>query len=104
MENLRFVRKKGKKKTPIDLVENTGKQDYWIRQTYGKALGMNKREADRPMIKVLVACGATRLGDFPDHLDSEMGGVRYAAIQKRTYLNCVNEEDLAKFLAAWLSR
>jgi hypothetical protein len=87
-----------------DHIERLGIQGFWLRQNRQEELfGTSSRDKNRPVIKLLVVTGETKIGQHSDHLYTEMGDQRVLLLQRRSSIYVSQEDQLLPFIKAWLA-
>jgi len=94
----------GLKRWTPDHVERLGVQGFWLRMNRQEELfGMSRNDRNRPIVKLLVVTGETRIGQHSDHLYTEIGDQRVLLLQRRSSIYVLREEQLLPFIKAWLA-
>jgi hypothetical protein len=87
-----------------DHIERLGIQGFWLRQNRQEELfGTSSRDKNRPVIKLLVVTGETKIGQHSDHLYTEIGDQRVLLLQRRSSIYVLKEGQLLPFIKAWLA-
>lgn len=88
----------------VDHVSQLRQQEHWLRRHHVEALfGKSAREKRKPLIKLLVITGETRLGTHPEHLYATIGNQKFLVLRKQGTVYILEETQLIPFIKAWLS-
>lgn len=103
-ESLSFRRKRGGFKAwEVDLFRRFALQEFWLRKNRQNLFGQSSRDKNRPVVKLLVLTGKTKLGKHSDHLYIAIGNHKVLSIRNRVSLFVMEESQLIPFIKAWLA-
>ena len=86
-----------------DHIQRLGEQEFWLRKYQNTLLGSSTKQRSRPIIKLLVLTGETRLGNNPEDLYVTMGTEKVLKISRRVTVYILEEKQLVSFLKAFLA-
>lgn len=96
--------KAGLKPWKPDHIERLGTQGFWLRQNRQEELfGRSRNDRNRPIVKLLVVTGETKIGQHSDSLYSQVGDSRVLLLKRRSSVFVLSEEQLIPFIQAWLA-
>lgn len=87
-----------------DHVQRLSDQEFWLRGNQSDLFGKSSRDKRRPLVKLLVLTGQTRLGKHSEHLYAMIGNQKVLLLRKRASVYVLEEEQLTDFLKAWLAQ
>lgn len=87
-----------------DHLYQLGEQEFSIRKHQRSLLGKSAREVRRPVVKVLVLTGQTRLGKHSEHLYAMIGSQRVVLLRKRASIYVLEESQLIDFIKGSLAQ
>lgn len=87
-----------------DHVQRLSDQEFWLRRNQSDLFGKSSRDKRRPLVKLLVLTGQTRLGKHSEHLYAMMGNQKVLLLRKRASVYVLEEEQLTDFVKAWLAQ
>lgn len=87
-----------------DHVQRLSDQEFWLRRNQSDLFGKSSRDKRRPLVKLLVLTGQTRLGKHSDHLYAMIGNQKVLLLRKRASVYVLEEEQLTDFVKAWLAQ
>jgi hypothetical protein len=102
-ETLQIRRHSGLKPWEPDPLSILGRQQIWIKEERRDLLG-SSRGSRKPIAKILVLWGDTKLNDHNEHLYSTMAGYRALWIQKFGFTCITEEKDAIDTIRAYLAR
>jgi hypothetical protein len=95
--------KTGFKPWTPDHIERLGVQGFWLRQNRQEELfGTSRNERNRPIVKLLVITGETKIGQHSDSLYTQVGDQRVLLLKRRSSIYVLEESQLLPFIKAWL--
>ncbi len=86
-----------------DHVQRLSDQEYWLRGNQIDLFGKSSRDKRRPLVKLLVLTGQTRLGKHSEHLYANIVNQKVLLLRKRASVYVLEEEQLTDFVKAWLA-
>lgn len=95
---------KGVKRWNIDHLKDLSDQEFWIRKNERELFGGSARDVRRPLTKILVLTGETKLGNNAEHLYLDIGGAKVLSIQQKSITYVVEETELGHFIRHWLKK
>lgn len=106
LEALQYRRKgSGLKTLKPDLLSEVTRQQLWIGKERRDLKGGSSRDARRPVAKMIVFWGVTRLNDHNEHLYSTMAGYKALWIRKEFGTVClVEEKEVIEAIQAYLAK
>jgi len=94
----------GLKRWTPDHIERLGVQGFWLRMNRQEELfGTSRNDRNRPIVKLLVITGETKIKKHPDTLYTTVGDQTVLLIQRRSSIYVLREEQLLPFIQAWLA-
>ena len=87
-----------------DHVQQLSDQEFWLRGNQSDLFGKSSRDKRRPLVKLLVLTGQTRLGKHSEHLYAMIGNQKILLLRKRASVYVLEEEQLTDFVKAWLAQ
>ena len=94
---------KGLNQWTPDHIQRLSDQEFWLRRNQIDLFGKSSRDKRRPLVKLLVLTGQTRLGKHPEHLYANIGNQKVLLLRKRASVYVLEEEQLTDFVKAWLA-
>lgn len=95
----------GLKRWTPDHVERLGVQGFWLRMNRQEELfGTSRNDRNRPIVKLLVVTGQTKIKKHSDTLYTTVGDQTVLLIQRRSSIYVLREEQLLPFIQAWLAQ
>lgn len=88
----------------FDHIQQLSDQEYWLRRNQSDLFGKSSRDKRRPLVKLLVLTGQTRLGKHSEHLYAMIGNQKILLLRKRASVYVLMEEQLTDFIKAWLAQ
>lgn len=82
-------------------IDQLGEQEVWLKRYQLKAFGESARDRNRPMIKLLVLTGNTKVGQHSPHLYTSIGNQQFLRVKKRSTVFVMEEDQLIFFLENW---
>lgn len=86
-----------------DHIQRLSDQEFWLRRNQIDLFGKSSRDKRRPLVKLLVLTGQTRLGKHSEHLYANIGNQKVLLLRKRASVYVLEEEQLTDFVKAWLA-
>lgn len=97
-------RNSGLKPWTPDHIERLGVQGFWLRLNRQEELfGTSHNDRNRPIVKLLVITGETKIGQHSNTLYTEVGDQRVLLIRRRSSIYVLEESQLLLFIKAWLA-
>ena len=87
-----------------DHVQQLSDQEFWLRKNQTDLFGKSSRDKRRPLVKLLVLTGQTRLRQHSDDLYAMIGNQKVLLLRKRASVYVLEEEQLTDFVKAWLAQ
>lgn len=81
-----------------DHIDQLGDQELWLKKNYPDVFGESARDKNRPMIKLLVLTGDTKLGKHSEHLYETVGDQKTLLLKRRGSVYVMEEKQLVPFL------
>ncbi len=95
----------GLKRWTPDHIERLGVQGFWLRMNRQEELfGTSRNDRNRPIVKLLVITGETKIKKHPDTLYTTVGDQTVLLIQRRSSIYVLREEQLLPFIQDWLAQ
>ena len=87
-----------------DHIQRLNEQEFWLRKYQNQLLGSSSRQRHRPLVKLLVLTGETRLGQHPEHLYATIGQEKILLLRKRISVYVMEEKQLIPFIEGFLAQ
>lgn len=94
----------GLKSWQVDLFQRIGLQEFWLRKNRQVLFGQSSKDKNRPVVKVLVLTGETKLGKHPEHLYTQVGDQKVVVVKKRVTVQIMEESQLIPFMEARIAQ
>lgn len=90
------------KPDPMDELAN---QELWLRRNQRDLFGGSSKDTRRPLAKVLVLSGVTKLGGMPEPMHITLGSSRFAWIRREQKGACyvISDEQIVNFITSYLA-
>lgn len=100
-----YIRRQSGKINPWfpDHIERLGVQGFWLRQNREELFGTSRSDRNRPLVKLLVLTGETKIAKHSDSLYVEIGDQRILLIKRQSSIYVLRELQLLPFMQAWLT-
>ena len=103
-EGLYCRNKKGVKLWTPDHIHRLNEQEFFLRKYQNDLLGSSSKQRRRPIVKLLVLTGETRLGQHPEHLYVTIGEEKVLLLKKRISVYVMEEKQLIPFIEGFLAQ
>lgn len=87
-----------------DHIHRLNEQEFFLRKYQNHLLGSSSRQRCRPIVKLLVLTGETRLGQHPEHLYVTIGQEKVLLLKKRISVYVMEEKQLVPFIEGFLAQ
>jgi len=85
-------------------IHRFNEQEFFLRKYQNHLLGSSSRQRCRPIVKLLVLTGETRLGQHPEHLYTTVGQEKVLLLKKRISVYVMEEKQLIPFIEGFLAQ
>lgn len=87
-----------------DHVQKLNEQEFWLRKNQNWVFGSSSRQRSRPLIKLLVLTGETRLGQHPEHLYATIGTEKVLLLRQKISVYVLEEKQLIPLIEGFIAQ